>query len=257
MEDLQIPSQLQSDFLKYLKDNLDDLCERIAEKFGLFDGAGRPRKAYILNVLTRYACPCCAVYALTQMREKADVDAIFHECHDLAVSLLTHTLRDVYSNNMHVSNEASGEYGRVDVLIQKLDGTPLLVRIGAQEVIVEVKTNKGLGLKQVLRYLLERPEAVAVIWRVRKRQVLVVDGREHRWLLALFAAVTISQALTVLSGEYSACRHSKPRSDAYELDDPKGFLDEFLASLADGLPNVVSTVIGLLNKGSPGHGKVA
>lgn len=245
---MQVEAQTTEDLIDYLKTSLDEVCERIAERFSLYDGLGRPRKAYIIDALTRYACPCCALRALTQVRERVEVDALFRENHDLAVNLLTHALRSASKGGdaLAVQAEVAGEYGRVDMLVKRLSGGLLLVSTGNAEVIIEVKTNMGFSLKQVLRYLLERPSATALIWRVRKRQMLVVNGRRHRWLLALFAASAINQGLTVLNGEFQECGHSQPKNTPYEARNPQETIGDFLSSLVEGLPQVVNIVLSIL-----------
>ena len=151
--------QTKNHLVDNLRNSLDAICERIAEKFGLYDRLGRPRKAYILNVLTRHSCPCCAARALAKMHERTNIDVIFRENHDLAVSLLIHALRGVLrgENNLTIQKEVSGKYGKIDVLITRLNSSHLLVRSGINETIVEIKTNRSFSIKQVLRYLLEKP----------------------------------------------------------------------------------------------------
>jgi len=243
--------------LNHLKNGLDEVCRKIAEKFGLYDGLGMPRKAYIIDVLTRYACPCCAYQALSQLREHVEVDALFREGHDLAVNLLVHALRSASKarDSISVHGEVRGEYGRLDVLVQRLSGGLLLISSGTNEVIVEVKTNFGFSLRQVLRYLLERPSATAVVWRVRKRQMLVVDGKKHHWLLALFASAAIQQGLTILNEEFEECGHSPPKNSPYKIPDPQEILDDFLTCLVESLPRVVELVLGILKwQGSANNG---
>jgi len=235
---------VEEDLLSYLRNSLDEVCGKIAEKFAVYDRAGRPRKAFILDVLTRYTCPCCAVKALTQVRHP-EVDSILRECHDLAVSILVQALRNMSRSWLTVDGEVSGEYGRLDVLVRRLNGGLLQVKAGDKELIVEVKTNTGLRVKQALRYLVERPEATAVIWRVRKRQILVIDGKKHRWLLAIYVAIALHQGLTVLKEDFMVCNHNLTDS-SFELKDPQGFLDDFLTSLAEGLPKIVNAVLQLL-----------
>jgi len=238
-------AQTTTDLLNYLRDCLDEACRRIAEKYSVYDMLGRPRKAYILDVLTRYTCPSCAVKALTQMRVRTEVDAIFRETHDLAVSLLVHALRNILGGRIIVEDEVTSENGRVDVLVKKLKGG-LLVQADNLELIVEVKTNMGFNIRQVLRYLAERPDAIALIWRVRKRQTLLVDGRKHRWLITAFIASALQQGLTILNGQFEQCNHNI-WDKSFDVEDPQGFLEDFLARVVDGLPKVVSIITQLLN----------
>lgn len=244
---------INTEDLDHLRRCLDRVCEEIAEKFGLYDSAGRARKAYILNVLTRHACPCCAVTALIQTPEKTDVDAIFRENHDLAVNLLANTLRGaILDQDLEVYGEAYGEYGRPDILITRLNNSLLLVRSRNREVIVEVKTNLSFGIKQVLRYLLERLEAVAVIWRVRKQQILVIDAQKHRQLLLAFTRSALHQAFTILNGNISSCNHSLGENKPFKVQNPQQLLDDFLTGLVEGLPKVVNTILKILKPSQGG-----
>ena len=239
-------AQATTDLLFYLRDCLDETCRKIAEKYSVYDRFGRPRKAYILDALTRYTCPSCAVKALTQMRVETEVDAIFREAHDLAVSLLVHTLRNISGGRITVEDEVTSENGRVDVLVKKLKGG-LLVQAYNLELIVEVKTNMGFNIQQVLRYIAERPDAIALIWRIRKRQILLIDGRKHRWLIIAYIAAALQQGLTILNEKFTLCNHDV-RDGPFRLKDPQGFLDDFLTCLVEGLPKVVGVIMQLLRR---------
>ena len=234
----------KDDLLSYLRSMLDEVCGKIAEKFAVYDRAGRPRKAFILDVLTRYTCPCCAVKALTQMR-RPEVDSIFKECHNLAVTLLIQALRNMSKSCFAVDGEFSCEYGRLDVLVRRLNGGLLQVQAGGKELIVEIKTNMGVSMKQALRYLMEKPEATAIVWRVRKRQILVIDGKKHRALIAIYIAAALQQGLTVLNGDFTPCNHNL-MAEPFELKNPQSFLDDFLTCLTDGLPKIVDMVLEAL-----------
>jgi hypothetical protein len=240
-----IAEGVESDLLSYLRSSLDEVCGKIAEKYGVYSVTGRARKTYVFDVLTRYTCPGCVVKSLTQMSVRPEVDAIFRENHDLAVSLLVQALRNLSSGGLAVNGEVDCGLGRLDVLVKRLNGGLLQVQASGHELIVEIKTNMGFGMKQALRYLVERPDATAIIWRVRKRQILVIDGRKHRWLLIAYIAAALQQGLTILNEDFTTCDHDftdKP----FEVNDPQGFLDDFLTSLIDGLPKVVDAVMQLL-----------
>jgi hypothetical protein len=241
---LEIDERTAIDLLNYLKNCLDEVCERIAEKYGIYDGMGRLRKALVLEVLTRYTCPSCALKALTQMRARAEVDAIFREEHSLAISLLVHTLRHL-SKDLTVESEVRCEYGRLDVLVKKANGGLVQLRANDREVVVEVKTNMGFSLNQALRYLIERPSATVVIWRVRKRQAMVIDGVRHRWLIMAFMAASLQHGLTILSGDFEQCNH-RLVDGSFEVQNPQEMLDDFLSGLIESFPIVVNVVMTLL-----------
>jgi hypothetical protein len=96
-----------------------------------------------------------------------------------------------------------------------------------------------------LRYLIEKPDATAIIWRVRKRQILIIDGRKHRWLILAYIAAALQQGLTILNEDFTPCDHDFTNG-SFEVKDPQGFLDDFLTALVDGLSKVVDTVLQLL-----------
>jgi len=50
---LPVDAQSGVDLLDYLKDSLNDVCCRLADKFGLYDRAGRLRRGRVLKP-TRY-----------------------------------------------------------------------------------------------------------------------------------------------------------------------------------------------------------
>jgi uncharacterized protein YaaQ len=242
-----IAEGVESDLLSYLRSSLDEVCEKIAEKYGVYTANGKARKAYVLDVLTRYTCPGCVVKALTQMRVRPEVDTIFRENHDLAVSLLIQALRGLSSGGLAVDGEVDCKFGKLDVVVRKLDSSLLQVQASNYELIVEVKTNMGFNMKQALRYLIERPDATAIIWRVRKRQILVIDGRKHRWLIIAYIEAALQQGLTILNEDFMPCNHDLAFRP-FELKDPQEFLDDFLASLVESLPKVVDVVMRLLRR---------
>jgi hypothetical protein len=240
-----IAEGVESDLLSYLRSSLDEVCGKIAEKYGVYTTNGKARKAYVLDVLTRYTCPSCVVKALTQMRARPEVDAIFRENHDLAVGLLIQALRNRSNGRLAVNGDVDCEFGRIDVLVKKLNGGLLRVQTGTKELIIEIKTNMSFSMKQALRYLIEKPDATAIIWRVRKRQILIIDGRKHRWLILAYIAAALQQGLAILNEDFTPCDHDFTNR-SFEVRDPQGFLDDFLTALVDGLSKVVDTVLQLL-----------
>ena len=230
---------------RHLKAWLDDVCVRVATKFGLFDRNGRPRKAPVLDALLRHSCLGCIVKDLTQLRG-GEVDALYRENHRLAVNLLIERLRARLSagGGSAVEGEVSGEYGRVDVLIKPLS-CGILIELGDFQIVVEVKTGRGLSYAQILRYLIERPHAVIVVWRVSMRQVLIIRGREHLGLTLACMDMAIRRGLALLNNEVRECSHKRSRGE-YRLENPQETFEKFTASLVEGLPAVVDAVLNEL-----------
>ncbi|MEM0096785.1 MAG: hypothetical protein QW660_09180 [Candidatus Bathyarchaeia archaeon] len=119
----------------------------MAVKFGLFDRAGRPRKAFILDSLLRFSCLGCVKKAFTQTRLRGDggdnIDPLYREIHNFAVNLLSGALMCALDReNLSVCCEDRGDHGVVDVAI-KPRGFGVIV-------VVEVKTGRRISLVQTL-----------------------------------------------------------------------------------------------------------
>jgi len=88
---LQTPSD--DEIFEYLRGCLDEVCGEVPEKYGLYDSKGRPRRAFVLYTLIKYACRGCIVKVLTQLRRADSVDMLFVQNYRLAVNLLVEQLR--------------------------------------------------------------------------------------------------------------------------------------------------------------------
>ena len=91
----QVKSKIgvDDDLFEYLRYSLDEVCSQIAEKYGLYDFRGQPRKAFVLDTLMKYSCCGCIMKVLTNQRENSRADMLFAENHKLAVNLLVEELR--------------------------------------------------------------------------------------------------------------------------------------------------------------------
>lgn len=245
--DLSVQQENYLQALDYLRSQLDDVCARLADMFGLHGPNGRPRKAYIIDVLMRYFCRGCIVKALRNPPMDEDVDALFTQSHRLATGLLAETLWDMLRDrgySVSINDEEPGEYGRPDIIIRFID-TGLIINIGAEEVIVEVKSGRGFSYNQVLRYIIERPHAILVLWRIPCRQTLIIDAKKHGRLMALMLEAAIRRGLDVLSGIVWECSHGK--TDGHERGfDPQAFLDDCLSSIAETVGQVAEKVLEVI-----------
>jgi len=240
---LPVDAQSGVDLLDYLKDSLDDVCCRLADKFGLYDRAGRSRKAFIIDSLFRFSCPGCLWKVFTRMRAGIpSVDALFIEMHRFAVNILTGVLAQALDGGMiNVCCEDVHEFGRVDVVVKQSQFGATVEANGAC-VVVEVKTGRSLSFAQLFRYLLQHRDATLVVWRVPMRQVFALKGESLRALLCLYVSTALARALKLLNGEPATCNHKLSDCEASAASEPQKLLDEFFKGLVESLPRVVSVV---------------
>ncbi len=242
---LSIDAQTNVNLFDYLRDSLEDVCDQLAKKFGLYDGAGMPRKALVMDGLFRFSCLSCLYKFFTQMRMGSpSVDALYMEMHRFAVNILTGTLTHALNDEGYgVDCEDSHEFGRVDVAI-KPSRFGASVEANNANVVVEVKTGRSLSFAQLFRYLLQHREATLIVWRVPMRQVFTLKGERLYALLCLYASSALARALRLLnSGEPAPCNHKLHDCGASTVIEPQKLLDEFFEGLVESLPKVVSAVI--------------
>lgn len=238
--------------LKCLTGELESLIEKIAEKYNLYY-RGKPRRAFILDTLLRYECIGCLLKALTSPQVYS-IDSIYIENHKLAVSLLYDYLKNrlnTYGVRVMVEEEASGNFGRVDVLL-KLTSRGLRLNFPGIHVIIEVKCGKSLKYSQVLRYfLLDENVVMIVIWRVALRQIIVFERTRINNLLLFVTEVAIRRARAILQDNVALCEHKHP-STASVLEHPQDLINAVMEGLSD-LPTIVDALVQsarmLLNHG--------
>jgi len=230
-----------------LRTLLDQVSCEIASKFGLRDPNGNPRKATIIDAIANSACVGCITRKLSNNVRFRRIDALYKECHQLAVNILVEELYDMLNGmgyTVSISSEAKMEYGRADVLI-KLTNYGVNLHYGANGLLIEVKTGFSLSLSQLFRYLLDERGRTLVVWRVRRRQVLVFDGNELKPLLMEFMKTCIMRGARLLaSSEPTSCEHLNQHNrwspTQKELQE---FLQDFAATLVETMPHVVEIVI--------------
>ena len=243
---------------QYLRWWLDQVCHRIAAKFNIYNSKGKPRKAFIIDTLMKYSCPGCIVKALTTHVSHEYVDDIFRENHRLAVNLLVERLRQRLTVNgsksayAYVQGEVPGEYGRVDVLVKPIS-CGVLVKLKNVRVIVEVKTGKSFSYIQLFRYLIQNPNSVIVVWRVKMRQIFVLDGRKMcvRALLLALMETAINRGLYILNMKNEQCSHNPINSKKYEVENPQQLIDDFTDGLMQTLDHVVNVIDTIINYDQP------
>ena len=227
-----------------LKSWLDDICRKIATKFSLVTRDGAPRTAFVLDTLLRYSCRGCIKKVLENPSANGRADMLYIQNHELAVGLLVEGLRQTFEANgfsFKVGQEVNGVFGRPDVIVKPIKAG-VLVETGSLEVVIEVKTGIGFSYGQLIRYLLERPKAIGIIWRILPNQILVVDPRKHRAILWLCAAAALKRGLDILNGEPEECKHNPFNGKNAEIKNAQKVLDSYFEALQKSLPRILQTV---------------
>ncbi len=241
-----ISSEVQ-DIVDY-RSQLDKLCSDIADAFDLYDSKNRPRKAFILNTLMKYSCLGCIAKVFKQPYQWNDVNAIYRENHRLAVNILSEHLQNHLNAkgfNVLVQDEVEGDYGRVDVLITPIS-CGMLVKFRGTEIIIEVKTGKSLSYDQVFKYLLERPDATILVWRVIMNQIFTIEREKISYLLQAYTEMLTRRGNKLLNNRSSVCKHNPLDERTSIIMNPQEAIDEFLSSLLETLPKIIETVLKLL-----------
>ena len=218
------------------KNLLDDVCEKIARAFNLFDSRGHPRKALILTELLKHSCLGCIAKNLMQLSKDRYIDAIYLENHRFALNLLTERLRNFPNihSKVHLQNEVLGEYGRVD----------LLIKSGDLQVIVEVKTGKSFSYTQIFKYLIERPHATIVVWRVMMHQILSIRGIECFDLTLACMDMAIRRGLALLNAsQIPLCNHRPLKRKGNNAEKPQEVVEGFMQAMVDDLPKVIRVIL--------------
>jgi len=234
----------------YLRSRINDLCSDIAAKFSVYDLGGRPRKAFIIDTLMKYSCIECITKIFTQQyKHKGDIDAIYKENHRLAVNLLTEHLQHCLSEEgfkISVQDEVEGDYGRVDVLLRPTNSGVFLKYKGI-EIIVEIKTGKGLSYDQIFRYLIDRPNATIIVWRVMMRQIVTIDQKRTNQLLPAYLETIIRRGTRLLDGDkVTQCGHNHTNEKPYVIENPEELLNNFASALSETMPKVIDTILQML-----------
>ena len=233
-----------------LRTLLDQICSRIADRFSLYNSNGKPRKSTIVDALANSTCIACIARKLSGQATANNVDALYWECHRLAVNVLVEELYNLLSGTGYtvvISSETKIEYGKVDVIIT-LTNYGINLKRDANELLVEVKTGISLSLSQLFRYLLDKRGNTIIVWRVRRRQVLVFDIQDFEPLLIEFMKMCIMRGSRLLSSpEPHQCQHP-PRSGWQPTQEElQNMLQDFAKAITETLPHALKAILERLN----------
>jgi hypothetical protein len=230
--------------------NLDDLlnllnqiCLQAAQHFSLYDQYGKPRKSAVLEAIAKSPCLTCITERLARIN--IDVDSLYKECHRLAVDVLVEELYHFLNQmgfKVFISTEAELEYGKVDVLIT-VTNYGLSLKNSVKELLVEVKTGNSLSLTQIFRYLMDSRSDTIIVWRIRRRQVLVFDVHEVKPLLTEFVRMLCLRGIRLLSAEHiQPCQHERERCHQPKQNELEQMFRDFSKALIETLPSILQII---------------
>ena len=225
---------------------LDHVCNETAQRFNMYDSSGKVRNATIIDVIAKTLCIACITQKFSGQSVAGDVDSLYKECHKLAINVLVEELYYCLSQmgfKVLISTEAELEYGKADILIT-ITNYGLNLKGNAKELLVEVKTGNSLSLSQLFRYLLDEKSDTIVVWRIRRRQVLVFNAQEIKPLLTEFMRIICLRANRLLSSQQiQPCQHKNQWNYKSSQEELEKAFKEFSAALVETLPVVLQTII--------------
>jgi len=233
-----------SDF-ESLRNLLDQVCLQVAQHFTLYNRNGKPRKASIIDAIANSTCIACIAKQLSAQTTAKDVDALYRECHTLAVSILVEELYNLLSGmgyKVMISTEAELEYGKADVIIA-ITRYGVNLKCNTNELMVEVKTGKSLSLSQLFRYLLSGKSNTIVVWRVRRRQVLTFNAEKIKPLLIEFMRIICLRGYRLLSSSPLTCQHSQQTDYQPTQEELQKMFQDFAEAFMVTLPHVLEIII--------------
>jgi len=144
--------------------------------------------------------------------------------------------------NIIISTEAELEYGKADIVIT-VTGYGINLKCCGNKLMVEVKTGKSLSLSQLFRYLLQESHSTIVVWRIRRRQVLVFKAQEIEPLLMEFVRMICLRARRLLSSASpTTCQHSQHLSYQPSQQELQETFRDFACAISETLPYVLETI---------------
>lgn len=223
---------------------LNQVCHQIAQRYSLYDYSGKPPKNTILEVIAKSPCLTCITERLARIN--INVDSLYKECHRLAVNVLVEELYYLLNQRGYkvlISTEAKLEYGKIDVLIT-VTNYGLRLKNSAKELLVEVKTGNSLSLTQIFRYLLDSKSEDIIVWRIRKRQVLVFNVNEIKPLLVEFIKMLCLRGIRLLSSQQiQPCQHEREHCHQPKQDKLEEMFRDFSKALIETLPSILQVII--------------
>jgi len=228
-----------------LRELLNQVCSQVASRFNLYGADGEPRKAAIVDTLAKSSCLACITKKLSKESAHGNIDALYLECHTLAVNLLVEKLckylREI-GYNVEISTEAELDYGKADIII-KITSYGMNLKCCEKELMVEVKTGKSLSLSQLFRYLLQDSRSTIVVWRIRNRQVLVFKAQEIEPLLTEFVRMTCLRAGRLLSSPTpTTCQHRHYVGYRPSQEELQEMFQDFAKSIIETLPYILEAI---------------
>ena len=238
-------SGLNGSNLEESKTLLDHVCLEIASRFNLYQSNGKPHKSAIIETFAKSACLACVTNKFSDQKVTNNVDAIYKECHKLAVNILLEELYYLLNQmgyKVLVSTEAELEYGKVDVLVT-VTNYGLNLKNSAKELLVEIKTGNSLSLTQIFRYLMDSRSDTIIVWRIRRRQVLVFDVHEVKPLLTEFVRMLCLKGMRLLSAEHiQPCQHERERCHQPKQNELEQMFRDFSKALIETLPSILQII---------------
>jgi hypothetical protein len=238
----------KSDYGEF-RELLEQACSKIAQRFNLYTSEGRICKSRIINALAGHSCIVCISEKLSGSSTVNDIDALYKECHKTAINILVEELYQLLTlagYKVIISTEAELEYGKADILIT-ITSYGLNLTGNAKELIVEVKTGNSISLSQLFRYLLDERSDKIIVWRVRKRQILVFNAQKIRPLLTEFMRMICLRANRLLSSQQiQPCHHAKQLNYSPTQEELEKMFEEFSEALVETLPSVTQTILDSL-----------
>lgn len=246
-------SELNRDDFEQIKMLLDDICSQIALRFNLCQCDGKPNKGAIIDILADSPCVACVLKMFSD-RMNDRVDALYKECHKLAVNVLTEELYYTLNQlgyNVIISTESELEYGKADIII-RVTNYGLNLKNKVKELLIEVKTGNSLSLTQIFRYFMDSRSETIIIWRIIKHQVLVFDACEIRPLLAGFIRMLCLRGIRLLSSQHiQPCQHKQKHLHNHQQKKIEEMFEEFSKALIETLPLILQVIIEKLEISKP------
>lgn len=240
-----------SDF-ENLRNLLDQVCSQVAQRFNLYSSNGKPRKATIIAVIAKSACLACIAKKLSAQPTGNRVDALYIEVHRLAVNVLVEELYNLLKGmgyNVMISTETQLEYGKADVTIT-ITKYGINLKCNANELLVEVKTGNSISLSQLFRYLMDKRSNTIVVWRVRRRQILVFETESIKPLLMEFMRIVCLRGTRLLSSPQLTCQHTQ-RADYQPTQEAlQKMFQDFAEALVETLPYILEAITERLDDSS-------
>jgi len=229
-----------------LQNQLDQICSQVAQRFTLYNRNGKPRKSTLIDVVAKSSCLSCITERLSNQAIPNEVDALYKECHSFAVNIIVeelYYLLDQMGYKVEVSTEEELEYGKADILIT-VTNYGLNLKGKTKELLVEVKTGISLSLSQLFRYLFDARSDTIVVWRVRKRQVLVFNAQNIKPLLTEFTRMICLRGIRLLSSpQLQPCQHLKQSNYLPTQEELQKMFKDFAEALVETLPNALKIII--------------